>query len=73
MKPGDTFMTATTSFKEEARRLIDSLPDDANWDDLMEEIYVRVAIENGIRDSVAGRTIPVENVRAQFGLPTFNN
>ncbi|HLQ46349.1 MAG TPA: hypothetical protein VK137_16515 [Planctomycetaceae bacterium] len=66
-------MTATTSFKEEARRLIDSLPDDANWDDLMEEIYVRVAIENGIRDSDAGRTIPVEDVRAQFGLPTFNN
>ncbi len=66
-------MTTTTTFKEEARQLIDSLPDDANWDDLMEEIYVRVAIENGIRDSDAGRTIPVEDVRAQFGLPTFNN
>lgn len=27
------------------------------------------AIENGLRDSDAGRTIPVEEVRAQFGLP----
>ena len=63
-------MTSTTTLKEEARRLIDGLPDDANWDDLMEEIYVRAAIENGIRDSDAGRTVPVEEVRARFGLPT---
>lgn len=61
-------MTNTT-VKEEARRLIDRLPDDADWDDLMEEIYVRTAIENGIRDSEAGRTTPVEEVRAKFGLP----
>lgn len=60
----------TTNLKEEARRLIDNLADDANWDDLMEEIYVRVAIENGLRDSEAGRTVPVEEVRARFGLPT---
>lgn len=62
-------MTTTTTLKDEARRLIDCLPDDADWDDLMEEIYVRAAIANGIRDSDAGRTIPVEEVRAQFGLP----
>ncbi|MDB5388126.1 MAG: hypothetical protein JWM11_3772 [Planctomycetaceae bacterium] len=62
-------MNATTNIKEEARRLIDRLPDDANWDDLMDEIYVRAAIENGLRDSDAGRTIPVEEVRAKFGLP----
>ena len=63
-------MTTTTTLKEEAQRLIDRLPDDANWDDLMEEIYVRIAIENGIRDSTEGRTTPVEEVRARFGLPT---
>jgi hypothetical protein len=28
----------TTSIKEEARRLVDQLPDDATWDDLMREI-----------------------------------
>ena len=63
-------MTTTTTLKEQAQRLIDRLPDDANWDDLMEEIYVRIAIENGIRDSDEGRTTPVEEVRARFGLPT---
>ena len=60
----------TTNLKEEARRMIDGLADDANWDDLMEEVYVRLAIENGLRDSEAGRTAPVEEVRARFGLPT---
>lgn len=63
-------MTTTTTLKEEAQRILNRLPDDANWDDLMEEIYVRIAIENGIRDSDEGRTIPVEEVRARFGLPT---
>ena len=54
--------------KEEARRLLDRLPDDLTWDDLMHEIYVRKAIESGLADSEAGRTIPVEEVRARFGL-----
>ncbi len=54
--------------KEEARRLLDRLPDDLPWDDLMHEIYVRKAIESGLSDSEAGRTTPVEDVRARFGL-----
>lgn len=60
----------TATLKDEAHRLIDRLPEDADWDDLMEDIYVRAAIENGIRDSDAGRTVSVEEVRARFGLPT---
>jgi hypothetical protein len=59
-----------TSIKSEARRLIDRLPDDATWDDLMYEIYVRQAIESGLRDSREGRTVSVAEVRRQFGLPT---
>ena len=43
----------TTSVKEEARRLVEELPDDASWDDLMERIYVRQAIEAGLQDSDA--------------------
>ena len=66
---GNFPLTTTTTLKEEAQRLIDRSPDDANWDDLMEEIYIRIAIENGFRDSDAERTTLVEEVRAQFGLP----
>jgi hypothetical protein len=42
--------------KEEAHRLIDRMPPEATWDDLMREIYVREAIERGLADSKAGRT-----------------
>ena len=60
----------TTNIKEEAHHLLEKLPEDATWDDLMYEIYVRQAIEAGLSDSDAGRTTDVKEVRAKFGLPT---
>lgn len=54
--------------KEEAKRLIDSLPSLSSWEELMYEIYVREAIENGLADSLEGRKTSVEEVRAEFGL-----
>jgi hypothetical protein len=59
---------STSTIKSEARRLIDQLPEDATWEDLMDEIYVRQAIEAGLEDSRNGRTLPVAEVRKQFGL-----
>jgi predicted transcriptional regulator len=58
----------TNNIKEEAHRLVDNLPEDATWDDLMYQIYVRQAIEAGIEDGEAGRTVDVREVRARFGL-----
>lgn len=55
--------------KEEAHRLIDRMPRNATWDDLMYEIYVRETIERGLVDSKAGRTKDVREVRAKYGLP----
>ena len=60
----------TTNIKQEAHRLIEQLPETATWDDLMYEIYVRQAIEAGLADSEAGRTLDVKEVRAKFGLVT---
>ncbi len=57
------------SIKEEARALIDKLPENSTWDDLMYEIYVRQAVEAGLADSEAGRVTSVEQVRKKFGLP----
>ena len=56
------------SIKEEAYRILDKLPEKATWDDLMYQIYVRQAIEAGIKDSDAGRTMDVKEVRKRFGL-----
>ena len=55
--------------KEEARRLVENLPEDVTWDDLMYQIYVRQNIEAGLADSEAGRVTEVEKVREEFGLP----
>jgi hypothetical protein len=59
---------ATTNIKEEARKLIERMPDGSTWDDLMGEIYARQAIESGLADGEAGRTTSVGTVRSEFGL-----
>lgn len=58
----------TSNVKNEAQKLIEQLPDDASWDDLMYEVYVRQAIEAGLRDSNAGKTQAVQEIRAKFEL-----
>ena len=57
------------NIKEEARRLVEDLPENATWDDLMYRLYVRQAMEAGLADSDAGNTVDVEDVRVKFGLP----
>jgi hypothetical protein len=55
--------------KEDAHKLVDQLPPNATWDDLMHEIYVREAIEKGLEDSKSGRTKDVSRIRKKYGLP----
>jgi len=59
---------STVNIKEEAKRLIEGLPEDVTWDDLMHEIYVRQSIENGLADSEAKNLKDVSDVRSRFGL-----
>ena len=61
--------TKINNVKDEARRLLDKMPEEVTWDDIMYEIYVRQSIEAGLKDSKAGRTTSVEQVRENFGLP----
>lgn len=61
-------MTAS-NLKQEAHRLVNDLPDNATWDDLMYRIYVCKALEVGLADSEAARTLDVKEVRARFNLP----
>ena len=55
--------------KEDAHKLVDQLPPNATWDDLMHEIYVREVIEKGLDDSRSGRTKDVSEIRKKYGLP----
>jgi len=59
---------ATSNLKKTARELIDKLPDNATWDDVVYEMVVRREIEAGLADSEANRTTPVEDVAKEFGL-----
>jgi len=54
--------------KDEAHKLIDQLPADATWEDLMEQIYVRQAIEQGLSDSEQGKLQSVQEIRRKYGL-----
>ncbi|HUO08782.1 MAG TPA: hypothetical protein VM008_10810 [Phycisphaerae bacterium] len=59
----------TADIREEAKRLVEKLPSNSTWDDLMHEIYVRQAIESGLSESELGKVTPVADVRKRFGLP----
>jgi len=59
----------TPTVKEEARLLIEKMPDNVTWDDLMHEIYVRQMIESGLNDSREGRVTDVLDLRKSYGLP----
>lgn len=59
-------MTDAPNAKAHAREAIDRLPDDASWDDVMYELYVRESIDAGLADVAAGRTIPQDQVKAHI-------
>ena len=59
---------ANANLKQAAHQLIDKLPDDATWDDVVYEMVTRREIELGLADSDANRTTPVEDVIKEFGL-----
>ena len=64
----ETNIVPAQGIKNEACRLVEQLSDEATWEDLMYEVYVRQTIEAGLEDSRAGRVLPVNEVRAKFGL-----
>ena len=47
--------------KQEVRRIADALPDDATWDDVMEQVYISQSIEAGLEAKKAGRLAHSEN------------
>ena len=62
-------MSAET-VRVEAHRLVDQLPDDATWEDLQYQIYVRQSIDAGLVDANAARLVPVSELKLRLGLAT---
>ena len=52
--------------REEAQKLIDALPEESSWDDLIYQMYVRKKIAKGIAAAEQGRVVDHEEVKKQF-------
>jgi len=61
-------MDGSVGIKREAQRLVDQLPEQASWDDLMYEIYVRQGVDRGIADADAGRVVSHDEAERRLGL-----
>ena len=59
---------SSQTIKDEARRMVERLPEDATWEDFQVEITFRRAVEAGLKDSREGRTVPLDEARRRFGL-----
>ncbi|MCP4135655.1 MAG: hypothetical protein GY754_32100 [bacterium] len=54
--------------KDKARAIIEKLPNNASWDDLMHEIHLQQVIESGLKVSKARRTQDISKTRKKHGL-----
>ena len=52
--------------KEEVRRLLEALPDDASLEDIQYSIYVRERIERGRKEADAGKVIEQDEVEVRM-------
>jgi predicted transcriptional regulator len=62
-------MQESIHIKEEAHKLIESLPDDTTWEDLTRLMLERQMIEEGIADIKAGRVWTSDEIREKLGMP----
>ena len=52
--------------KQAMLELVQRLPDECTWNDVMEQVYVRQRIEAGLEDDRKGLVIPHEEVFKEF-------
>ena len=52
--------------KEEVRRMLDQIPDDASFEDIQYHIYVCQKIELGLRDIEEGRVISQKDIERRM-------
>jgi len=52
--------------KQAAKQIIDHLPDQASWDDIMHELYVRQKIEKGLNAIKQAHTVSHKEVKRRL-------
>jgi predicted transcriptional regulator len=58
--------------KQSAHRILEQMPDQASWTDIMYELYVKQKIEAGIKAAEQGSTIPHDQIKSRI-LAGFNS
>lgn len=61
-------MTAAASIKPMAHAVVDRLPDDASWKDIMYEMSIVQDIEEAMAESEAGLSVTTDVVLQQFNI-----
>jgi len=62
-------MSGSTRIKEEARRLVEELPEEATWADFARLVIERQRVEEGITDLDADITWTSDEIRNKLGIP----
>ena len=52
--------------KEEARRMLDTLPDDVTWEDIQYSIYVRERIERARLEADQGNVVDQDEIERRM-------
>ena len=52
--------------KDEAKKMIDRLPDNATWDDIMYELYVKKKIAAGLKAVEEGKVVSYEDAKKRL-------
>lgn len=52
--------------KETAKQVIDRLPDQASWEDILYELYVKQKVEAGLAAMTEGKTVAHEEAKRRL-------
>jgi predicted transcriptional regulator len=53
--------------KEEVRKILELIPDDSSFEDILYHIYVREKIERGLKEIEEGRMLDQEEIERRMG------
>ena len=52
--------------KDEAKRIIENLPEEATWDDIMYQLYVKEKVEKSLDDVEQGKLLSHDEVKKRL-------
>lgn len=57
-----------SNMKDQAKKIIDNLPEQATWEDLMYQLYVKKKVENSLQAAKDGKVFSHDEVKKKKSL-----